>query len=275
MSSQTLALFYLCFLHVYVCNPSDIVAVNITNQSVTIVYSSNSSTIAVYISGILYIGRQKRYSEDDICLESRKTVAKASDCPTDIETMKERSKNKNCSRYPTCVGKPLAYHCVISNRILVEVCAPRNQITGRCCPMYNEELGMVIEDYKRPCSKCPFQYQSDDFNNSKECLRDQTLTDSRNISEDSNPKQDREKKKDHFSTDRQDKEKKEDHFSTDRRDKEKKENHINVSPGIFIFIIYACILVVLFLVLTLYLCTNLSNFIINIKQYCTETIRAS
>lgn len=261
MSSQTLALFYLCFLHVYVCNPSDIVAVNITNQSVTIVYSSNSSTIAVYISGILYIGRQKRYSEDNICLESRKTVAKASDCPTDIETMKERSKNKNCSRYPTCVGKPLAYHCVISNRILVEVCAPRNQITGRCCPMYNEELGMVIEDYKRPCSKCPFQYQSDDFNNSKECLRDQTLTDSRNISEDSNPKQDREKK--------------EDHFSTDRRDKEKKENHINVSPGIFIFIIYACILVVLFLVLTLYLCTNLSNFIINIKQYCTETIRAS
>lgn len=35
-------------------------------------------------------------------------------------------------------------------------------LTGKCCTMYEDGIGQVIEDYKRECSECPFKYQSND-----------------------------------------------------------------------------------------------------------------
>lgn len=125
----------------------------------------------VCISKTLNSGRQKRYTKDDICLESKKTLEKVSTCPTNDTAFKERSEKKNCNILSTCAGKPLVYHCVLSEGMIVEVCAPRTLITGWCCPFYNEKLGRVIEDYNTICSECPFQYTSDQCLNNSECVK--------------------------------------------------------------------------------------------------------
>lgn len=123
------------------------------------------------ISKTLNIGREKRYTEEDSCLESKDTVEEVKECPYDNTTFIERSNKKNCSRYPKCAGEPLAYHCVWSGESLVEVCAPITPITGRCCAYYDKSLGRVIEDLNNRCSLCPFQYQSDKCFENTECVK--------------------------------------------------------------------------------------------------------
>lgn len=117
----------------------------------------------------LNFGRQKRYTEKDICLESIPTVKQVKICPPNIDTLKERSSKKNCESHLPCGGKPLVYHCVAFDGMLVEVCAPRSLITGRCCTFYDQGLGRVIEDFNRPCFYCPFQYNSDECTKNQEC----------------------------------------------------------------------------------------------------------
>lgn len=51
-------------------------------------------------------------------------------CPKSKIDYQKRSQNMSCESYPLCLGEPLVYHCVILEEELVEVCAPRNQITG-------------------------------------------------------------------------------------------------------------------------------------------------
>lgn len=123
----------------------------------------------VCISFTLNFGRQKRYTKEDICLESIPTVKQVKNCPTDIGTFKERSSKKNCESHLPCGGEPLVYHCVPFDGMLVEVCAPRSLITGRCCTFYDQGLGRVIEDFNRLCSYCPFQYNSDECTKNREC----------------------------------------------------------------------------------------------------------
>lgn len=125
----------------------------------------------VCISKTLNIGREKRYTEEDICLESKDTVEEVKECPNGSTTFIERSNKKNCSRYPKCAGESLAYHCVRSGESLVEVCAPITSITGRCCAYYDKSLGRVIEDYNNRCSLCPFKYQSDKCFENIECVK--------------------------------------------------------------------------------------------------------
>lgn len=123
------------------------------------------------ISKTLKIGREKRYTEEDICLESKETVEEVKECPNDITTIMERSIKKNCRRYPKCAGESLAYHCVRSGESLVEVCAPITNITGRCCAYYDKSFGRVIEDYNNRCSLCPFKYLSDKSFEYIECVK--------------------------------------------------------------------------------------------------------
>lgn len=123
------------------------------------------------ISNTLKPDREKRYTEEDICLESKKTVEDVKECPNDNTTFMERSNKKNCRRYPKCAGESLAYHCVRSGESLVEVCAPITPITGRCCAYYDKSLGRVIEDYNNRCSLCPFKYQSDKSFEHIECVK--------------------------------------------------------------------------------------------------------
>lgn len=122
-------------------------------------------------SNTLNGGRQRRYTEEDICLESQKSLQEVKSCPDNSVTFEERLTKKNCSEYKRCAGIQLIYHCVFdeSRERLVEVCAPLSFITGRFCASYDMGLGRVIEDWKKPCSRCPFQYPSNVFNNS-ECV---------------------------------------------------------------------------------------------------------
>lgn len=122
------------------------------------------------ISRALTDNRQKRYTEDDICHESKSTIEKVDFCPESSEAHNKRSIKKNCSRYQTCSGNQLVYHCVMNGGGLVEVCAPRSQITGRFCPYYEKGLGRVIEDLRIRCTLCPFRYLSDEYFQNSECV---------------------------------------------------------------------------------------------------------
>lgn len=113
----------------------------------------------------------KRFSKADICHETKNTLEFVSMCPdTDPRKLKQ-SKKKQCDRFPACNGEPLVYHCARYKESLVEVCAPRHVITGKCCALYEDGLGRVVEDYSRPCSECSFRYQSDDPLNYGKCLK--------------------------------------------------------------------------------------------------------
>lgn len=114
--------------------------------------------------------RQKRFTKADICRETFDTLAFVALCP-DTESIKlEQSKKKQCETYPTCNGEPLVYHCVRFKDRLAEVCAPRHIITGKCCALYDEGLGRVVEDYSKPCSDCSYRYQSDDVVKYSKCI---------------------------------------------------------------------------------------------------------
>lgn len=123
------------------------------------------------ISNTLRIGHKQRYTEEDICLESKETVKEVKECPNDSTTFMERSNKKNCRMYPKCAGESLAYHCVRSGESFVQVCAPITTITGRCCAYYDKSLGRVIEDYHNRCSLCPFKYPSDKSFEYIECVK--------------------------------------------------------------------------------------------------------
>lgn len=124
----------------------------------------------VCISRTLTDSRQKRYTEADICYESRTTIEKVDICPQHIEKLNRRSIKKNCSRHQSCTDDPLVYHCVTNGGGLVEVCAPRSLITGRFCPYYEKGLGRVIENKRKRCIMCPFQYHSDGYFKNSECI---------------------------------------------------------------------------------------------------------
>lgn len=118
----------------------------------------------------IHVYRQKRLSEDKVCHETNTTVAKVLSCPENETILNERSEKKMCKKYPKCHGEPLVYHCVRSKGNFVEVCAPRRQIVGSCCAVFDVGIGLVIEDYKRPCEECPFKYQSDGCLKYSTCL---------------------------------------------------------------------------------------------------------
>lgn len=142
-------------------------------------------------STFIITDRQKRYEEGFFCQESQKTVEIVNKCPQNDMKFEVQSIIKQCNRYPACNGKQLVYHCVRSGEMLVEVCAPRHTITGRCCPVYNKILGRVIEDYNKRCSKCPFQYGSDECVKNEECVKLENKEQVSNVtSEDNNTKQD-------------------------------------------------------------------------------------
>lgn len=104
--------------------------------------------------------RQKRFSNEQICHGTNSTVVKVQICPENTTIFKKLSEKKMCDTYPKCLGEPLVYHCVRYNGYFVEVCAPNRLIVGSCCPVFDKGIGLVIEDYKRPCPECPFKYQS-------------------------------------------------------------------------------------------------------------------
>nr|XP_022340629.1 uncharacterized protein LOC111135146 [Crassostrea virginica] len=103
---------------------------------------------------------EKRYSTEDICPLSEKTLEIVESCPRNNVTIRQRSERKNCSKYEPCQGDPLVYHCLRSGKRLVEVCAPMEIITGSCCVEFIKEIGRVVEDYSKPCYDCPFHYKS-------------------------------------------------------------------------------------------------------------------
>lgn len=123
------------------------------------------------VSKNLDIGRQKRYEEEYVCQESKQTVTTVDECPQSDKVFEEQSNNKSCSSYSPCAEERLVYHCLPSGEKFVEVCAPSSVITGGCCPVYNDIIGRVIEDYNKPCPSCPFRYKSDENLNNTECLQ--------------------------------------------------------------------------------------------------------
>lgn len=125
----------------------------------------------VFVIKTFGIGRQKRYTEENICLESKKTTVIVNHCPGNIDAFNKRSKKKNCDSYAKCAGESLVYHCVRSRGIFVEVCAPRNLIIGSFCAYYDNGLGRVIENYNYRCMACPFKYPSDEFVYNSECVK--------------------------------------------------------------------------------------------------------
>lgn len=133
--------------------------------------------------------REKRFTKDDICHETHSTLEFVAMCP-DSEPLKlKHSKKKQCDSFPACNGETLVYHCVRYRERLVEVCAPRHVITGKCCALYDDGLGRVVEDYSRPCSECSFKYQSDDALNYPKCLK--TSSNHTNVDENTRTKCDK------------------------------------------------------------------------------------
>ncbi|XP_062599490.1 uncharacterized protein LOC134261013 [Saccostrea cucullata] len=93
-------------------------------------------------------------------------------CPEDVESMRLRSKEKMCEdMHDSCTEDPLVYHCVRFGNRLIEVCAPRNFITGNCCVQFNEGVGRIVEDYNVPCSECPFHYYSNESLTYQTCFQ--------------------------------------------------------------------------------------------------------
>lgn len=103
------------------------------------------------------------------CIDTIKTLQKVDSCPEKDTNYQERSKEKKCDSYPQCEGEPLTYHCARYKEYLVEVCTPTGFIRGKCCAMYEDGIGRVIEDYSRECVSCPFKYRSNDSFKYTEC----------------------------------------------------------------------------------------------------------
>lgn len=67
-----------------------------------------------------------------MCNETQKTIVKVSSCPKDEIVLQERSQQKGCNMYQPCHNERLQYHCVRFKDIIVEVCAPVENMTGNC-----------------------------------------------------------------------------------------------------------------------------------------------
>lgn len=129
--------------------------------------------------------RLKRLTKEDICHRTTETLQNVTNCPKNESIFREQSIQKNCERYPKCNGEPLIYHCVRFKDSLVEVCAPKRVIKGKCCPVFDRGIGRVIEDFKKPCPECPFIYQSVDSVKYSACVKSEPLL-HQNTSDDSN-----------------------------------------------------------------------------------------
>lgn len=111
--------------------------------------------------------RQKRFTNADICNTTKNTLNTITTCSSSITS----SKTTMCSNQPSCNGEPLVYHCVRYKLGFVEVCAPRYNITGYACTMFDEGVGRVVEDFSRPCSDCSFKYSSDESVKYEQCIK--------------------------------------------------------------------------------------------------------
>lgn len=110
--------------------------------------------------------RQRRFTNADICNTTTETLKEIATCSSSNTS----SKNVMCSNKTPCNGEPLVYHCVLFKLGFAEVCAPRYNITGYCCTMFDEGVGRVVEDFSRPCSDCSFKYPSDQSVKYEQCI---------------------------------------------------------------------------------------------------------
>lgn len=139
--------------------------------SIFVSYISISLCFIILIEGrTIDINRLKRFTKSDICHGTSATLEPVENCPRNETDIEGRSRKKKCGTYSQCQKEPLVYHCVKYEDILVEVCAPRGLITGNCCAVFNRGVGRVVEDYNKPCSECPFKYQSTDSMRYNTCL---------------------------------------------------------------------------------------------------------
>ncbi|XP_078316088.1 uncharacterized protein LOC144620147 isoform X2 [Crassostrea virginica] len=116
------------------------------------------------------LNRGKRFTKEDKCYGSAKSMDVVYDCPKNTKALQERAARKNCQIYPSCQNEPLVFHCVRYTDSLVEVCAPRGLITGGCCAQFEIGIGRVVEDYSKPCLECQFHYYSNDSFMYSTCL---------------------------------------------------------------------------------------------------------
>lgn len=121
--------------------------------------------------------RQKRFSAYQVCNETNADLVIVNSCPENAITFEKRSNEKQCETKPNCLGKTLVYHCVNSNENLVEVCAPSSPIIGSCCAVFDRGVWRVVEDYSRPCTDCPFKYQSLDCFSYDTCVKTKKIYD--------------------------------------------------------------------------------------------------
>lgn len=119
----------------------------------------------------MYMYRQKRLSTDQVCNETNAALVRVDACPENTIAFEKRSNEKMCETKPKCHGETLMYHCVKSKESLVEVCAPSSTIIGSCCTIFDRGVWRVIVDYNRPCTDCPFKYQSANCFNYSTCVQ--------------------------------------------------------------------------------------------------------
>lgn len=116
------------------------------------------------------VRRLRIITKEDVCKETNKTIKVLKSLPENYTVSREQMQKNVCDNLPKCNGEQLIYHCVRHKAYLVEVCAPRRLITGSYCPVFDNGIGRVIEDFSRPCSECPFKYQSADALKYSSCM---------------------------------------------------------------------------------------------------------
>lgn len=112
------------------------------------------------------LNRQKRFTNEDICKTPKETLNEVTNCSSSTTNLLR----KMCDEKPACKGEPLVYHCVRYKQGFAEVCAPQYTITGKCCTMFDDGVGRVVEDFSRPCSDCAFKYPSNDSVKYEQCI---------------------------------------------------------------------------------------------------------
>lgn len=65
-----------------------------------------------------------------MCNGTKETIKIVKSCPHDRVVLHERSQKKMCNSFQPCLGEPLVFHCIRFKDKLIEVCAPRTDITG-------------------------------------------------------------------------------------------------------------------------------------------------
>ncbi|XP_056014908.1 uncharacterized protein LOC125675286 [Ostrea edulis] len=131
--------------------------------------------LLIFITMHLVKGRRlnKRFTKDEICKETTKTIKKVENCPVDEMDFQYRSQIMKCGNvsHVSCPEEVFVYHCVRYKDDLIEVCAPSGLITGSCCAQFNEGVGRVIEDYNVPCAECPLNYYSHNSRKYSICVK--------------------------------------------------------------------------------------------------------